>query len=82
MTQPTHIAAICMLNMADGKIAPALTHILSEPGESRLELLGRAVETSREKFPGFMIFDLNVQTVGEEEEAEPGGFVVEHVPQG
>jgi hypothetical protein len=82
MTRPTHIAAICLLNMADGKIAPALTHILSEPGESRLELLGRAVESSRERFPGFMIFDLNVATVGEDDAAEPGGFVVEQIAQG
>lgn len=63
MTQPTYVAALCVLAASNGQAVPALTHVVGSPDESAEHLLGRAVIATRQQFPGCSIVDLNVAAV-------------------
>lgn len=63
MTQPTYVAALCVLAANNGAAVPALTHVVGGPDESAEHLLGRAVIATRQQFPGCSIIDFNVAAV-------------------
>lgn len=63
MTQPTYVAALCVLAANNGQAVPALTHVVGRRDESAEHLLGRAVVATREQFPGCSIVDFNVAAV-------------------
>lgn len=66
MTQPTYVAALCVLAANNGQAVPALTHVVGRSDESAEHLLGRAVIATREQFPGCSIVDFNVAEVNQE----------------
>lgn len=63
LTQPTYVAALCVLAANNGQAVPALTHVVGRPDESAEHLLGRAVFATRQQFPGCSIVDYNVAAV-------------------